>query len=454
MLLLIMLNLFRILSNPLHNLNEISNSGKITLKVKGTGIKNIMGHGDSECTSCIFSVDNYPNHIYINSQEKEVNYEYNFIDIDNTVEMIWDSYISTCLFLFRGCTSITEIDLSNFVTTQVTDMGNMFYGCTSLTSINLANLDTSNVIYMSCMFQGCSSLISLNLSSFDTSNVKYMNYMFDGCSTLVMLDTSKLIISNAEDINHMFQDCSSLTELNVSNFDTSQVKLMNGMFNGCSSLTSLNVSNFITKQTTDIGGRFYACSSLISLDLSNFDTSKVEWFCYLFDGCSNLEYINLKNWNENNIGNDNKYYTNMFTHVPENVVICINDIDNKNKIKSQINIKFCPVIDCSDDWESKRKKIVPDLATCTDECNESYKYEMDGKCLSQCNNYTYLYSENKFHCTLSCPYDFPILIQDQCIKKDIYSSSIIIKEESQTSELFEDFITQTYELFKTFMTEM
>ena len=35
---------------------------------------------------------------------------------------------------------------------------------------------------MECMFDGCSSLKELNLSNFNTNNVTYMDCMFDGCS--------------------------------------------------------------------------------------------------------------------------------------------------------------------------------------------------------------------------------------------------------------------------------
>ena len=39
-----------------------------------------------------------------------------------------------------------------------------------------------NVNYMSCMFSGCSSLEELNLSNFNTNNVNDIYDMFYGCS--------------------------------------------------------------------------------------------------------------------------------------------------------------------------------------------------------------------------------------------------------------------------------
>ncbi len=47
--------------------------------------------------------------------------------------------------MFYECSSLTNIDLSNFYTQNVTNMSNMFYGCNSLSNINLSNFNTQNV---------------------------------------------------------------------------------------------------------------------------------------------------------------------------------------------------------------------------------------------------------------------------------------------------------------------
>ena len=61
-------------------------------------------------------------------------------------------------------------------------MSFMFNGCSSLKEINLSNFNTHNVTDISCMFYECSSLKEINLSNFNTNNVTDMQYMFDGCS--------------------------------------------------------------------------------------------------------------------------------------------------------------------------------------------------------------------------------------------------------------------------------
>jgi len=61
----------------------------------------------------------------------------------------------------------------------------LFCGLSNLTTINdIHNLPTSNVINMSEMFKGCSSLTSLNVSSFDVAKVTDMTEMFCGCTSL------------------------------------------------------------------------------------------------------------------------------------------------------------------------------------------------------------------------------------------------------------------------------
>ena len=46
-----------------------------------------------------------------------------------------NKFKNTC-FMFRGCSSLININLSNFNTNNVTDMSCMFYGCSSLNNIN------------------------------------------------------------------------------------------------------------------------------------------------------------------------------------------------------------------------------------------------------------------------------------------------------------------------------
>ena len=51
----------------------------------------------------------------------------------------------------------------------------MFHGCSSLKELNFSNFNTNNVTNMRYMFNGCSSLKKLDLSNFNTNNVTDMS---------------------------------------------------------------------------------------------------------------------------------------------------------------------------------------------------------------------------------------------------------------------------------------
>ena len=175
MLIIIDLFIINFHSYKVNNLFE-SNNANITLKIKGTGNKNLFGQEDPTHT---FTKNMFPDEIIINGiiqENKE--YEYNFNQTENIVELKWKRLINTCRNMFRGCRDIIEFDFSNFNTSGVEDMAFMFMYCSSLTSLNITNFDTSKVTDTGYTFHDCSSLTSLDLSNFDTSKVSYMGFMF------------------------------------------------------------------------------------------------------------------------------------------------------------------------------------------------------------------------------------------------------------------------------------
>ena len=204
-------------------------------------------------------------------------------------------------YMFRECSLLTSLDVSNFNTSKVTNMNNMFRNCSSLTLLNISNFDTSKVTDMYAMFQHCSSLTSLDVSKFDTNKVNNMTQMFYGCSKLTLLDVSNFDTKQVTNMSNMFRDCSLLTSLDVSNFDTSQVIDMQVMFDNCSSLTSLDVSNFNTSQVTSMYSMFRSCSSLTSLDVSNFNTEKVTDIGNMFRFCTSLTSLDISNFNTSQV---------------------------------------------------------------------------------------------------------------------------------------------------------
>ena len=207
--------------------------------------------------------------------------------------------------------NILEIDLSNFDTSEVTNMGGMFYGMSNLTTLNVSHFDTSKVTDMSLMFHGMRDLSALNLSSFNTSQVTDMHNMFYGMSNLTSLNLSSFNTSEVTNMGFMFYGIPNLNSLDLSNFDTSEATNMSFMFYGMPSLTSLNLSHFDTSKVTDMHFMFRDTSSLASLDLSNFDTSKVTDMNYMFHNTSSLTSLNLSNFDTSKVTNMEAMFSGM-----------------------------------------------------------------------------------------------------------------------------------------------
>ena len=214
------------------------------------------------------------------------------LNTQNVTDMHW---------MFEGCSSLTNLNVSTFNTENVRNMGALFGGCSGLTSLDVSNFNTSRVTDMNQMFSNCSGLTSLDLSSFNTANVQQMFGMFNACRNLTSLDLGNFDTRNVTRMDWMFDGCRNLTELNVSSFNTEKVEWIYLMFGGCSSLTHLDLSNFNTSNATEMREMFEDCSSLTSLDLSNFYTPNATTIGWFFRGCTNLVSVDIRNFTTDNI---------------------------------------------------------------------------------------------------------------------------------------------------------
>jgi len=201
-------------------------------------------------------------------------------------------------FMFWGCSSLIDLDVTSFDTNRVTNMSGMFAGCTDLPELNVLNFRTGNVVQMNQMFVYCETLEELDLSKFDTSKVSDMSSLFGGCLSLEELDISNFSTSAATSMQSMFSGCQSLTELELSHFSTPLLtgSGMTYLFSGCTSLESVDISNFNTSKVTSMQNVFSGCSSLKELDLMHFDVTKVTTMQGMFAGCSSLAELDLSDF--------------------------------------------------------------------------------------------------------------------------------------------------------------
>ena len=257
-----------------------------------------------------------PGKVYLNKKSNEMFFSKsdeqkikNILEID--LSNFDTSEVTDMHNMFYGTSNLTTLNVSNFDTSKVTDMGLMFYGMSNLTTLDLSNFDTSKVTNMGNMFSSMTNLTSLNLSSFNTSKVTDMGFMFYGIPNLTSLDLSNFDTSKTTKMSFMFYGMRKLTALNLSSFNTSQVTDMSGMFSSMPSLTSLNLSHFDTSKVTDMHFMFRDTSNLTTLNLSNFDTSKVTDMNYMFHNTSSLTSLNLSNFDTSKVTNMEAMFSDM-----------------------------------------------------------------------------------------------------------------------------------------------
>lgn len=229
--------------------------------------------------------------------------------------------VKSMAFMFSGCYSLTSLDLKNFNTENVSDMQYMFGNYLSsgvvvispeptwyryytriketlslpenkslLKSLDITSFITSNVTNMKGMFGYCESLTCLELRNFDTQNVTNMSYMFNGCVSLQTLNICTFNTDNVTDMSYLFSDCAKLSTLDISGFNTANVTNMSKLFYGCKNLQELYLSGFNTKKTTNMGYMFNGCESLKSIFVQDlWDVSNVSYDVKMFEGCVSLQ---------------------------------------------------------------------------------------------------------------------------------------------------------------------
>ncbi len=54
--------------------------------------------------------------------------------------------------MFSNCCKLINLNISNIITNNVTNMEGMFYWCKSLNKLNLSNFSTNNIIILKNVF--------------------------------------------------------------------------------------------------------------------------------------------------------------------------------------------------------------------------------------------------------------------------------------------------------------
>ena len=400
----LMINLFFRIKSNTYNLYFFQDS-KITLKVKGNGENTIFNEN--------FDYSNYLKEVHINGDiQNEIKYKYSFNKEDNFVELIWNDNINNTNDMFKGCTSITEIDLSNFDTSSVTSMDNMFESCSSLTSINLSNLKTSSVERMIFMFSSCSALTSLDLSSFDTSSVTRMDSMFSQCSSLTTLNLSNFKSSSLTSYDTMFLNCINLEYINLYNFNEGKLKsnMFENMPNNLVICIKTNMNNVLHIYNNTSYNKSYS-------DLINKN-------CFIIDCTKDWKTKQKKIINTNNecVETCNGNWQYKYEYNGKCYEQCSNGVLNGNKCKCELDkCLSCPKValdkglctECSTNYYPKENDT-SNLGEYINCYKEPEGYYLDNnfykKCYESCKTCNTQGNHDNHKC-LTCRENFPFIIK-------------------------------------------
>lgn len=255
---------------------------------------------------------------------------------------------------------LTNLDLSSWDTSNVTDMGFMFTGQKKLETIgDLSNWNTSKVTNMCNMFDHLKSLKDgqlAGLKNWDTFQVTDMTYMFDAVTKQTDLNfVDGWDTSNVTDMSYMFSDDPNLKSLDLSKWNvgkvgtkkTDQNYSLAMMFANDKALTTVgDISNWDTRNVHDTRWMFYKTKSLNNVDLSGWKTPKLQIAGKMFYG-SGVQHVNMSNWDFSHLLHYNNYgFVNrteggeifrgpegMFAYLINRAVITMNNIklpDDKN----------------------------------------------------------------------------------------------------------------------------
>lgn len=212
---------------------------------------------------------------------------------------------STCSFMFVDI-NVSEIDLTEFDTTNIVDMDYMFLeadlgDCFSLGSPtnaqantpdrNILTLNTEGVTSMSGMFKDC-KVKHLDLNSLRTHNVTDFSDMFCSCNDLIDLNVDGFDTSKAKDFHGMFQGCIKLTQLNVKHFKVDNVLHMSCLFSKCLRLKVIDLESWNFSQVSDANEMFAYCEKLEKI-IANFNFKMIKEMAFMFCYCTKLSKVDL-----------------------------------------------------------------------------------------------------------------------------------------------------------------
>ncbi|MBR2887477.1 MAG: bacterial Ig-like domain-containing protein, partial [Bacteroidales bacterium] len=260
--------------------------------------------------------------------------------------------VTQMAYMFKDCSSLTTLDLSNFITTNIESVYEMFNNCTNLQTIFVGEgWNTSSVTGSQSldMFANCTKLYGGKGTAYTSGKTTssyahidggaenpgyftksgepafdpYKPYAIveDGVATFysgVSIPEGALKMRTEQDdknwtaairesitkvvfdksfkgytpykLSYWFSSMANLTELSgMENINTSKLEYMDQLFQFCTNLKSVDFSGFNTAKVTDMTRLFWGCENLAYVLVGeNWNTTSVTKSAGMFEDCSKL----------------------------------------------------------------------------------------------------------------------------------------------------------------------
>ena len=179
-------------------------------------------------------------------------------------------------------------------------MNEIFKNCTSIETLNLSNFNTEKVVNMKRMFYNCINLKSLDLSSFNLTSCKNTEEMFYNIQQIISSVINEEIMklfnitlpeTNPQNITLLIEGKTGSRRRRNLQESEEIIQILGNTFN---ELDSSNANIYVNNKTVDFNK-----SILVKLNETNRIeirfSKKLNTFKDMFKGCDKINNIILKN---------------------------------------------------------------------------------------------------------------------------------------------------------------
>lgn len=345
---------------------------------------------------------NIANVIFPGSSAKE-------IDIGK-VKSIKDMFVDG-----KGIRQITNFKNIRF--DSLTDAASVFKNCSSITQLDISNWYCPKLKTINSIFSGCSSLQHLIAEKFDMPACTDASYMFEKSNALVTVNLDKWNLSSITTLSGLLQNKGELKRVSISD-STNNVQNLSRMLSGCRKLEYAKLDGFVNYRCNTIAEMFRYCSSLTDLDISEWDTSGVGFMNYTFSEVG-VENFDISHFRFNSITDMNHMFylanasTITFPGTADSIAGPARSINmgylfencrNLKKVNGLVGCSFLPKVISAPAAFSGCTALESidlsdiDLRSCTDmsrffaNCSILENVKMEDAVLSSCNNLNNMFS--------------------------------------------------------------